>query len=346
MALQRCYGATRCVLARLDAAGAAPDDDLVFPISISRPVGLGEPRLVPNLSEDVLTIQKALNRFGPQLGGPSPKLVVDGLIGRLTIGAIEKFQTRQLGSTDSKIDPGRQTIIRINELELAIFVVVKPETIEKIYKQLMPDVRRCVVAADAALLAASRALVAPPGGVNPGAASLALVNRHFKLDRNPRPAAAMDFVRGIVRNMLALVNRNSGTERTFVAAPGRFNFAKAQVSGVLALTFSNGVALRGFEKGKAQDGSDILLPRDKILITVPFNRATRDLQIITLIHEMAHYLGGPDGAPNGIDDPPSRSSAPEEIAKLPPTRMPLIAENYGTFAFEAAFRRPPFKILI
>ena len=40
------------------------------------------------------------------------------------------------------------------------------------------------------------------------------------------------------------------------------------------------------------------------------------------------------------------SSAPEEIAKLPASAMPNIAENYGTFAFEAAFRRPAFKILI
>ena len=346
MALHRCYSATRCVLGSLEAASAAPDDDLVFPISINRPVGRGDPRLVPNLPNDVLTIQKALNRFGSKLGGPSPKLVVDGLVGRLTTGAIEKFQTQQLGFTDSKIEPERKTINRINELELAIFVIVKPETIDKIYKQLMPDVHRCVLAADAAILAASRALVAPPGGFNPGAASLALVNRHFKLDKNPRPAAAMDFIRGTVRNMLALVNRNQGAERTFVAAPGRYNFAKAQLSGVLALTPANGVALKGFEKSKAQDGSNILLPLDKILITVPFNRATRDLQIITLIHEMAHYLGGPDGAPNCIDDPPSRSSAPEEIAKLPPSSMPLIAENYGTFAFEAAFRRPAFKILV
>lgn len=53
------------------------------------------------------------------------------------------------------------------------------------------------------------------------------------------------------------------------------------------------------------------------------------------------FFAPTDGAPDGIDDPPSRSSAPEEIAKLPPTRMPLIAENYGTFVFEAAFRRPP-----
>ena len=76
-----------------------------------------------------------------------------------------------------------------------------------------------------------------------------------------------------------------------------------------------------------------------------FAFATRDAQIITLIHEMAHYLGDPDGAPNSIDDPPGGSSASSEIAKLPARLRPRIAENYATFAFEAHFRRPPFRIL-
>ena len=116
-------------------------------------------------------------------------------------------------------------------------------------------------------------------------------------------------------------------------------------SGVLALSQSNGVNMKGGQKGKAQDGSDIVVPDDKVMIMVPFTFASLDSQIITVIHELGHFLGDPDGSPNMIDDPPSRSSAPSEIAKMPPQKRPRLAECYATFAFEARFRREPIRFL-
>jgi hypothetical protein len=101
MGLFCCYGGTRCERGPFVADGAEPDDDLVFPISIGKTVGLG----APNDREDVKTIQKALNRFPESMGGPKPKLKPNGIVGQLTVGAIEKFQRRQVGFTNQKIDP-------------------------------------------------------------------------------------------------------------------------------------------------------------------------------------------------------------------------------------------------
>jgi len=342
MTLFCCYSGARCERAPFVADGAEPDDDLVFPISIGKSVGLG----APNDREDVRTIQKGLNRFPDSMGGPKPKLVPDGLVGKLTIGAIEKFQRRQLGFTDQKVDPDKRTINRINELEATVWVTVPSRTMQKVYDKILPEARACVLAADAALLSARLAFLSrrPTSLTQP---SVAMINRHFQLDRNRNAARDFQMISGHFRNMLALLSRNlGGAEKTFVPAPGRFSAASMLRSGVVALSLSNGVNLNGFQKAKAQDGSDIEVPNDKIMIMVPFTFSSLDSQIITVIHELAHFLGDPDGTPDMIDDPPNRSSAPSEIEKMPPQMRPRLAECYATFAFEARFRREPIRFLV
>ena len=238
----------RCARGNFIPDGAEPSDDLVFPITIATSVGAS----APNDATDVRTIQRPLNRFPDSMGGPQPKLDPDGKVGRLTTGAIEKFQKRQFGFTDFRIDPNKSTINKINELALTVFVTVNPRTMQKVYDELLPEVQACVLAADAALLSARQALLSPPSGINPGAASAAIVNRHFLLDQNPNREGDFELIRGLFRNMLALVNRDmSGNEKTFVPAPGRFSAARMLVSGVLAMAQSNGVALKGFDRAKA-----------------------------------------------------------------------------------------------
>ena len=83
--------------------------------NISASVGQGG----VNRANDVKTIQDLLNAARPTWGGPNPKLVVDGLIGPKTIGAIRQFQVHHFATVfrpDSKVDPGRRTIERLNEV--------------------------------------------------------------------------------------------------------------------------------------------------------------------------------------------------------------------------------------
>jgi len=134
----------RCTRGSFIPDGAEPSDDLVFPIAIAKSVGAG----APNDATDVRTIQRALNRFPDSMGGPQPKLDPDGRVGRLTTGAIEKFQKRQLGVTDFRIDPNKRTINKINELALTVFVTINPRTMKKVYDELLPEVQACVLAAE------------------------------------------------------------------------------------------------------------------------------------------------------------------------------------------------------
>ena len=80
-----------------------------MPKSISASVGKGG----TNRVNDVVTIQYLLNCVPAYVGGPEQELVVDGLVGPLTIGAISHLQTTQLGFCDGRVDPGGKTFQKI-----------------------------------------------------------------------------------------------------------------------------------------------------------------------------------------------------------------------------------------
>ena len=73
---------------------------------ITASVGLG----AANRKPDVQLVQALLNAVPFAKGGPTPLLVVDGLCGAKTCGAITRFQNINLGFGDGRIDPGYKTI--------------------------------------------------------------------------------------------------------------------------------------------------------------------------------------------------------------------------------------------
>ena len=81
-------------------------------VSISATVGAYS----ANRPADLTAIQQLLNQVPPTAGGPVPLLVVDGLIGPKTKGAIAQFQMKQFGWADMRIDPGGQTLARLNSV--------------------------------------------------------------------------------------------------------------------------------------------------------------------------------------------------------------------------------------
>lgn len=72
-----------------------------------------------NRKDDSITVQELLNRVPPDQGGPSPDLVVDGLPWQNTQKAIRRFQKVQLGFKwpDGRVDPGGQTLAKLNEFD-------------------------------------------------------------------------------------------------------------------------------------------------------------------------------------------------------------------------------------
>jgi hypothetical protein len=88
------------------------------------------------------------------------------------------------------------------------------------------------------------------------------------------------------------------------------------------------------------------LRADAVVLLPVYFFASNDLQIGTLIHELGHFVGRPDGDPDCIDDPPGNSSSDASLARLPPQRRPGIAECYALFALAAQFGRSKFRTLL
>ena len=88
-------------------------------VVIAAPVG-ASPRCA-NRRADVTEIQRALNRFAPDVGGPDPALKVDGLFGPRTKEAIHHFQEKWditpkgEKTPDNVVDVNGPTIIRLRK---------------------------------------------------------------------------------------------------------------------------------------------------------------------------------------------------------------------------------------
>jgi peptidoglycan hydrolase-like protein with peptidoglycan-binding domain len=88
-----------------------------MPLDISAPVGTSTSTMrAVNNAADVKIVQGLLNAVPIDMGGPNPKLAVDGLVGPKTMAAITTFQQQQLGFNDGLVEPGKNTVRRLNEV--------------------------------------------------------------------------------------------------------------------------------------------------------------------------------------------------------------------------------------
>src|SRR5262249_49865077 len=150
----------------------------------------------------------------------------------------------------------------------------------------------------------------------------------------------------IFRDMAALLNRNiGGFEQTFQGAPGAAVSATDIVVGrqPLAVSLSGGRNLQGtILKARDRDGNPVIIDAGKIYILPAFQFNTGEAQVMTLIHEMSHYLGEEDNKPNQIDD--YGYGWIDRLADLAPRLKARNAECYGNLASEARLGREPFVI--
>jgi len=64
-----------------------------------------------------LAIQTLLNRVPPVQGGPQPQLDPDGRCGPMTVAAIRKFQQKHVGFADGIVEPGKNTLAKLNQFD-------------------------------------------------------------------------------------------------------------------------------------------------------------------------------------------------------------------------------------
>jgi hypothetical protein len=91
------------------------NDDLGHHVQITMQASVGEG--ASNLPADVILVQSMLNSLPQDLGGPCPKLTVDGEVGPRTIAAIVRVQraTRQR-AVDGRIEANGATLIALGQL--------------------------------------------------------------------------------------------------------------------------------------------------------------------------------------------------------------------------------------
>jgi len=290
------------------------------PIAISKPVGQGP--LARNIPDDVKTIQEALNQVTVKgvTGGPIPLLVVDGIKGPKTQSAILKFQQAQVRSVraDGLVEPGKQTILRLNEIDSPIS---KFDLNAKLAASL-PLLRAALAAA---IQNVTIVITSGPGTTVSAALAEDRLNRHFALntiDASGQSNARVNLFE--TYSEMALVVNQPDLFDMFGAIDA---FDVDPQNAKIALTTAQGV----FEP-PLKDGANN--PARQIRLGLGFfaPNVSNDFAAFILIHELAHFTSQRDGEliiDNGrgwFDD--------VFIRPLSAAQRLLNADSYASFAQE------------
>ncbi len=309
-------------------------------VVISASVGVGG----RNLTNDVMEIQKGLNKVPPDKGGPLPMLVVDGICGPKTNAAIRNFQMRFFGASgaDGRIDPGKQTINKLNQVIFSNSPKLDLVNDAALLASLTSNfglVQQGVRAANANILRAKTVVDADddtPSFGGTRAEKMDRLNRHFKIDKFPKSQRSQELNR--VGKVFEFMNR-------IVNFPLFFDgkgFFELDTSGDprIAFTFGNGffapgeVADNGVRKDTMHFGK-----RSISTVGIP------DLVAFIMTHEMAHFIGLPDGTFIGDS---GRGWFDDAIMQNLSLQQRLqSADPYATFAHECRTgdgSRPPWIV--
>lgn len=287
-------------------------------VAISASVGEGG----ANKKDDVSAIQYCLDQVPPIDGGPGTPLKIDGLCGPKTLKAIRDFQQKHFGwaGCDGRIDPGKQTIKKLNEKRqrwiqpyLPLSLGADGWLVTNLLRHV-PYTKSCVHAAmakiNSAMLIADGAI---PGAGSFGESSMGLIDRHYRLTGTPNVRGSLQLMYDVYRNMLNVLDRpeayctldtndeGEGISTVAIARKGGF-FDKSDLTGKIQ-----------FRRGAY------------------FASETQDFAAFVFIHEMRHYVerAGDEGhhAKGWVTD--------EDMSKLPPTKTILNCDTYAGFALEA-----------
>lgn len=302
----------------------------VGPITITKTVGIN----APNVFDDVFKIQHELDRIAPIDGGPSPPLAAAGKCGPKTNKAIRDFQMKHFGfqGADGRIDPGKKTIQKINELKNDNIFPSLPlsfsnPTDKALFDGMMqhiPHTKNCVNAAMAKVSLAMQSVDSPGGLFGPSREEMRLINKHFKIDSSPvQGRAALQKINDIYGKMLNVLNRpeNFFTLDTDDSGEGISRVAFARLGGFF---------------DKSDLSGRIIFRRGVLLAT-----GIQDFAAFIFIHELRHFIEqeGQSGhfGKGWVTDP--------AMVALNPPQTLANCDTYSGFALEARngeMQRPVF----
>jgi hypothetical protein len=323
-----------------------------------------------NLPNDVRTIQSALNGVCPADGGPVLKLSVDGIVGPLTIAAIEKYQNRQLGWADGRVDPDGPTIHALNGQSSGQAPPAKggaktpppkataqqnAKFVERI-GALLPRTRHWISMAQLNIDMASEYLRRPqPGRSDPfpslhdiGKRELALFDKYFHTGKEPTTTKLLQLQRAkrLYDSMTTVVTHSLLQAPMFGWGVGYFqpDPADGTIAALdyVAYTFYGGWQARRPDGRPRLSGDDNYagaknLREDTIFFPVgQLLKKTDNFMLETIVHELAHFVGPGIKSPDRIGD--HTYDTKSDFLTVNNWTALHTAECYGYFAAESALR--------
>ena len=330
-----------------------------------------------NMASDVRTIQSALNEVSPMDGGPAPELKVDGIVGPLTIAAIEKYQRRQIGRADGRVDPDGPTIHALNGSGSGISPAqkgAKPTPPPKATPAqntafiarigaLLPRARHWTTTAqmkiDMALGFVHKGPADPkdpfPSLHDIGKSDLALFDKYFHSEKAAKATRIQQLlqVRSVYQAMQTVMTGSLLEAPMFGWGVGVFQpdplDGTLAAKGYVAYTFPGGWRAQrkdGTPRRAADDNftgpgdlrqDGIYFPIGKLL------SRSDNFMIETIVHELAHFVGPNLNSSNQIGDHTydTKPNFPNDVNNSTALRT---AEMYGYFAAEAAMRQVAIPI--
>ncbi len=319
-------------------AGPSPDS----PVKINSSVGAGG----ANLKVDVIQIQRALNHVLPELYGAKPFLKDDGIVGPRTLEAIQKFQHRNLGFSDSRIDPKGKTLALINHY---LATQPKPGDSHSYQDRVSRAVARLRSCSQTLLSAETKLQSLRPtllgngltGGLQSLAsnaeANLALLERHFKFSQVINKPVVLDGMTRQFQNMRSVIARsvpatgtltNPNVDNLFSYFLGEGAFLLDPVDDeAVAYTSLGGSRMAGETRPDGRRS-------DRIYLCKTLDRASDEFYEETVIHELAHFTS--PNAPSILDHGYGWINDPRMTPLTASARL-CNAQNYATFAIESRY---------
>ena len=307
-------------------------DPSLHRVKISASVGVGG----VNRPADVLRIQQELNLVPADRGGPTVPLKTDGLFGDNTRKAIIRYQMKQLGTAEGRIDPGGLTNRHLS-LD-ADFHPLQPVEAVRFAVAFIPRVQGALLAASAALQIAELQLTGKSFLAKVGQPELDLLERIFSLSKFPDPLFQVHSLQTLVGHMRAAVARgysSADAEYTGVFVPNR---VLAEDFTALAYTTAGGYYQSG--QTVTYDPPIGAVRADKIFLCLQFGDTIIGEQVFAVIHEMAHFCGPDRNNPNAVLDYGYGALGTPAMAGLLPWQRTHNAEHIAHYIWNAAYHEP------
>lgn len=310
-----------------DAGEQPPTED--GEIHISAPVGIHG----TNFSSDVRKIQDALNHVPTDKGGASPELKLDSKCGQKTENAIQNFQLKHFGwkSADGLIEPGKQTLAKLNEIlgktrqSVGSQDIVAPFVIQLALS--------FITAAKYNMLSAYPVLNSKD--FSSRESLMYLLNKHFSLDSFQDRREAFNKIKNKYDYMIQVFQNLGGIF-------GTATFERDPTANLRTIAYAHGGGY--FMLGQIMYKKYKKIRKDRIYLCTRFlNMNDQNEQAFTVVHELAHFVArfeeirdyayNREGATRGA-----------KVRSLPPQLKILNAECFANFAYEARTRQEPWHL--